>query len=180
MIKFIVAALWLCAVTVGTIFYSFSLAGQKTVAAENAPAYFGGLDYVKADMISVPYIRNAQVDGYVLAQLVYTAEPEELRKLTIPIQSLLLDQVYAYIYADPSFDMAKFDLEGFKAGLRDSINKRVGTELIHEVLVEQVDYVPKSDIRMNTPQRRIAPPRDVAAQPSEHEPAASGKAPGGH
>lgn len=164
MIKFVAAALWLCAVTVGTIFYSFSEASQKTAAAENAPPFFGGLDYVKADLISVPYIRNARVDGYVLAQLVYTAEPKEMRKLSIPIQNLLSDQVYSVIYADPSFDLAKLDLETFKTGLRDSINKRVGAPLIHEVLIEQIDYLPKTDIRNKNPSR-FAPSIPVAAEP---------------
>lgn len=180
MIKFIVAALWLCAVTVGAIFYSFSQASQRTAAAENAPAYFGGLDYVKADLISVPYIRDAQVDGYVLAQLVYTAEPEQLRKLSIPIQSLLLDQVYSFIYTDPNFDMTRFDVETFKTGLRDSINKRVGATLIHEVLVEQVDYIPKSEIREKTPQRKVDSPKKATAQPAENAPAATEHGSGGH
>jgi hypothetical protein len=160
MIKFIAAALWLCAVTVGAIFFSFYQASQKSAAAETAAPFFGGLDYVRADLISVPYIRNARVDGYVLAQLVYTAEPKELRKLSIPIQNLLTDQAYSAIYADPAFDLAKFDLEGFKAGLRDSINKRVGSQLIHEVLIEQIDYLPKSDIRNKNPQRFPLPKRN--------------------
>lgn len=184
MIKFVVAALWLCAVTIGTVFYSFSLASQQAGQTESAPPYFGGLDYVKADIISVPYIRNAKVDGYVLAQLVYTAKPADLNKLSIPIQNLLLDQVYSYIYSDPEFDMTRFDLEGFKTGLRDSINKRVGSELIHEILVEQIDYIPKSDIREKTPQRRVAPPRQVGTGPAGHDtaaaPVAPAKAAGGH
>lgn len=163
MIKFVAAALWLCAVTVGAIFYSFSEASQKTAAAETAAPFFGGLDYVKADLISVPYIHNARVDGYVLAQLVYTAEPKEIRKLGIPIQNLLADHVYSFIYADPSFNLAKFDLEQFKTGLRDSINKRVGAQLIHEVLIEQIDYLPKTDTRNKNPSR-FAPSAPVAAE----------------
>lgn len=164
MIKFVAAALWLCAVTVGAIFYSFSEASQKTAVAETAAPFFGGLDYVKADLISVPYIRDTRVDGYVLAQLVYTTDPKEMRKLSIPIQNLLADQVYSFIYANPSFDLAKFDLEMFKTGLRDSINERVGAQLIHEVLIEQIDYLPKTDIRNKNPSR-FAPPAPVAAEP---------------
>lgn len=171
MIKFIVAALWLCAVTVGAIFFSFSQAGQKTDAAEAAAPFFGGLDYVKAEMISVPYIREGRVEGYVLAQLVYTAEPAEMSKLSIPIQSLLTDQTYSFIYADPAFDMAKLDLEGFKTGLRDSINTRVGKKLIHEILIEQIDYLPKTDIRNRGTQRFPVPPQGAqnpAPAPAGH------------
>lgn len=152
MIKFVVAALWLCAVTAGSIFYSLSSTGQVAANTSAEQPYFGGLDYIKADLISVPNIRKAQIDGYFLARLVYTVEPEKLKKLSIPIQNLLLDEVYGYIYGHPPIDESKpeaFDLEAFKTGIRDSINKRVEDTLIHDVLVEQITYIPKSETRDN-------------------------------
>jgi hypothetical protein len=160
MIKFIVAALWLCAVTAGSIFYSYSATGHRAADGEAAQPFFGGLDYVKGDMISVPNIRHGAIQGYFLARLVYTAEPDRLKQLSVPIQSLLLDEVYSYIYSAPPIDPDKpetFDLEALKAGIRDSINKRVGETLIHDVMLEQVEYVPKDEIRNNAVQRRITP-----------------------
>ena len=82
MIKFVVAALWLCAVTAGSIFYSLSSTGQVAANTSAEQPYFGGLDYIKADLISVPNIRKARIDGYFLARLVYTVEPEKLKKLS--------------------------------------------------------------------------------------------------
>jgi len=171
MIKFVVAALWLCAVTVGTIFYSFGAASQKPAAETAGSAgYFGGLDYIKADMISVPSIKDASVEGYFLTRLVYTAEPEKLKKLSIPIQNLLLDAVYGYIYGNFPVDVSKpdsFDIEAMKIGVRDSINKRAGDTLIHEVLVEQVDYIPKSEIRDNALRRRTGPTKFLTTGPED-------------
>ncbi len=160
MIKFIVGALWLCAVTAGTIFFSFSASAPKSESDAKDPAYFGGLDYIKADMISVPHIYDGEVQGYFLARLVYTAEPDKLKALTVPMQNLLLDSVYEFIYGNFPVDVTKpdsFNLEAMKSGIRNNINKRSGSELIHEVLVEQVDYIPKSEIRDNALKRRIAP-----------------------
>ena len=36
MIKFIVAGLWLCAVSIGAVFYSFQMAGAKAAAEPDA------------------------------------------------------------------------------------------------------------------------------------------------
>jgi hypothetical protein len=186
MIKFIVAALWLCAVTAGTIFFSFSASAPKSDADAKVPAYFGGLDYIKADMISVPHIYDGEVQGYFLARLVYTAEPAKLKTLTIPMQNLLLDSVYEFIYGNFPVDVTKpdsFNLETLKSGIRDNINKRAESELIHEVLVEQVDYIPKSEIRDNALKRRIAPTKFLTTGSKDGEPGdaeAGGAEAGGH
>src|SRR5690606_32053125 len=136
MIKFVVAALWIRAATVGAVFYSFQNSGKDDNAAP-APALFGGLDYVKTDIITVPVVRNARVDGYFIARLVFTAEPAKLNKLSVPPSALIADQVYSYLYSNPQFDFsdrAALDLDAFRAGVRDNINARVGDKLVHEVL----------------------------------------------
>ncbi|MGN6469251.1 MAG: hypothetical protein ACTHLC_06680, partial [Rhizobiaceae bacterium] len=74
MIKFVIAALWLVIVTLGTVIFSFSMSGPKAVKAPE-PAFFGGLDYVKTDIISVPLMKDEEVYGYFLTRLVYTVEP---------------------------------------------------------------------------------------------------------
>ncbi len=159
MIKFIAAALWISAATVGAVFYSF----QNTGTGEDGqptPAMFGGLDYVKTDLVTVPVVRNAAVEGYFIARLVFTAEPARLKKLSIPPSVLFADQVYSWLYANPQFDFsnrAALDLDGFRTGIRDSINQRVGEKLIHEVLIEQVDFLTKDDIRDHA-KRRSKPP----------------------
>ena len=47
MIKFIAAGLWLCAATIGAVFFSFQMSGAGPTA-EATPPLLGGLDYVKA------------------------------------------------------------------------------------------------------------------------------------
>ena len=67
----------------------------------------GGLDYVKTDIISVPLIRDSKIDGYFLTKLVYTVEPAEIKKLSIPAEALMTDQVYSYLYSNPQIDFTK-------------------------------------------------------------------------
>jgi len=159
MLKFLLVALWISAATLAAVFYSFQVSEARS-NAEPPPPFFGGLDYVRTKVMSVPVVKEGRVDGYFLARLVYTVEPERLKALSIPADMLLLDQLHSYLYGNPQIDFSdkeSVDLEALRNGIRDSINTRVGEQLVHEVLVEQVDYLSKSDIRDNAIRRRLSP-----------------------
>ena len=137
MIKFVAAAIWLCAVTIGAVFYSFQNGAAK-IDAPAPPPLLGGLDYIKTDIVSVPVLKDGHVDGYFLTRLVYTVEPEKAAKLSVPAEALIVDQVYSYIYGNPDLDFINYetlDLDAFRAGIRSKINEKVGEDLVHEVLV---------------------------------------------
>lgn len=156
MIKFLIAALWVSAVTVGAAFWS-AQPPASAAPGEAEPPLLGGLDYVKTEVIPVPVLREGKIAGYFLARLVYTVEPEEMKKLSVPAETLITDQVYTYLYGNPQTDFTdieKLDVDAFRNGLRDSINKRVGETFVHEVLIDQIDFLSKSDIRDNVVRRR--------------------------
>ncbi len=161
MIKFVVAAIWICVVTIGAMVYSFQSSAAKPEPGSE-PAFFGGLDYVKTEVFSVPVLQNGVINGYFIGRFVYTVEPEKLAKLSIPAETLIVDEVYTYLFSHPEIDFSKtdiVDIDALRTGIRDSINKRVGDTLIHEVLVEQIDYLSKADIRDNTIRQRGAAER---------------------
>ncbi|AZO73986.1 MAG: hypothetical protein E5V92_23590 [Mesorhizobium sp.] len=156
MIKFIAAALWICAATLGAVFYSFQAAGERGVGEPPKPM-LGGLDYVKTDIISVPLVRDSKIDGYFLTKLVYTVEPDQMKKLSIPAPAIITDQVYSYLYSNPQIDFTKketIDLDAFRKAIRDTVNARVGVELVHDVLIDQVNFLSKDEIRDNAIRRR--------------------------
>jgi hypothetical protein len=168
MIKFVAAALWICVATAAAVVYSFQTNAPREAGA-SAPAFEGGLDYVKTDVISVPVMTDGTVRGYFLARLVFTADPRQLKSLSIPAQTLIVDQVYSYLYGNPQVDFSQvktLDLDAFRRNIRDSINQRVAMTLIHDVLVEQVDFLSKDEIRDNALRRRIRPskPQDADAK----------------
>jgi hypothetical protein len=167
MIKFIAAAIWICAATLGAVFYSFQAAGEQGVGQTPKPM-LGGLDYLKTDVISVPLIHDSKIDGYFLTKLVYTVEPEQIKKLSIPAEALMTDQVYSYLYSNPQIDFTKketIDLDAFRKAIRDTINTRVGADLVHEVLIDQVNFLSKDEIRDNAIRRR----QDARATATEAE-----------
>jgi hypothetical protein len=95
--------------------------------------------------------------GYFLAKLVYTVEPEKLKKLSAPADTLLADELYTYLFSNPNINFTEvktLDIEAFRNSVREAINKRVGDELVHDVMIEQIDFLSKEEIRNNSMQRR--------------------------
>ncbi|NMG40313.1 hypothetical protein GRZ55_13770 [Chelativorans sp. ZYF759] len=149
MIKFALAALWIIAVTTGTVLFAYQSAGTDPETEQQA-TYFGGLDYVQTEVISVPVLKNNEVHGYFLARLVYTAEAEKLHRMVMPPEAIIFDEVYSYLFGNELIDFSgkeTFDLDAFRNGIKDSINRRVGEDLVREILVEQMDFLTKADIR---------------------------------
>lgn len=172
LIKFIAAALWIVAVTLGAVFYSFQAAANLPKTDEAKPM-LGGLDYVRTDVISVPLLKGEHVQGYFLTRLVYTVEPKQLAKMSVPAEALLVDQVYSYLYGNPLIDFTRYDkldLDAFRNGIRDSINARVGEKMVHEVMVEQIDFLTPNDVRDNAVRQREAAAAE-ATKPAEAAPA---------
>ncbi|MFC6489524.1 hypothetical protein [Nitratireductor sp. GCM10026969] len=160
MLKFLLAAVWISAATLASVLYSFQMS-QAAKDPNSAPAaFFGGLDYIRTPVISVPVATKGGVGGYFLARLAYTVEPKKLKALSVPAEMLLVDELHDYLYGNPQIDFsdrAALDLDAFREGIRDGINARVGDTLVHEVLIEQIDYLSKSEIRDNIIRRRINP-----------------------
>lgn len=159
MMKFIVAAVWIAAAAIGSVIWSFQSAQSHASVEQPQPGPFGGLDYIRTEVVSVPLMYEGQVYGYFLGRFVYTVEQKKLATLVMPAEALFMDQLYTYLYANPQIDFRdtkNLDLDALRGGIRDSINARLGDRFVHEVLVEQIDFLSKQEIRDNTTRRRLA------------------------
>lgn len=161
MIKFIVAALWICGAALGAVYFAFQQAAAKPEIKTDAPPapLLGGLDYVRTEVMSVPVLRDRQISGYFLARLVYTIESKKLATFSVPAEALIVDEVYSYIFGNPQADFSdidKFDTDAFRKGIKDALNKRVGEPVFQDVIIEQIDYLTKDEIRDNSMRRRTA------------------------
>ncbi|MBC7280349.1 hypothetical protein [Hoeflea sp.] len=151
MIKLLVTGVWICGVALASVYFSVQTANQKD-EVEADPAMFGGLETVRGEITSIPVIRDGAVQGYFLTRLSYTIEPEKAQKLTIPVPDLVTDALYSALVGEQLIDFSgdrEFDLEGFKSRVKDTLNERLGETVFHDVIVEQIDFLSKADIRSN-------------------------------
>lgn len=149
MMKLLITGIWACLVTVGT---SFGISYWKETAAalpakQDQPE---GLVYEKVKVINVPMIADGSVQGYIVTQLVFTADAKILRQLPVPPEPFVVDEAFRMIYGDQKLDfknLGRYDLTQFAQTVRAQVNKRLQTEALQEVLVQDFNYVSKDQIR---------------------------------
>jgi hypothetical protein len=154
MIKLLVTGVWICGVALASVYFSVQLA-NKDVNKEPDPAMFGGLETIVGEVNSIPVISSGAVQGYFITRLSYTVDPLKAAALTIPVPNLITDALYSALLGEPVInfpDIESFDLVTFKTLILDSLNARVGDTVFHDVIVEQIDFLSKEDIRANNQQ----------------------------
>ena len=104
----------------------------------------------KTRAINVPILAEGQVKGYVVAQFGYTAEEEALKSLPSAPDPLILDEAFRMIYEDDRRDFRNFrktDLGAMAAELKSRIGARTKSDAIRDLMIEDLNYVSKDDIR---------------------------------
>ena len=128
----------------GAVVWTMSRGAEKP--AEEAPH----LVQKKTRVINVPILVDGQVRGYVVAQFGYTADEKALKDAPTPPDPVILDEAFRMIYADEQRDfrdMKKVDLGKLTSELKARIGKRVGTDIVRDVMLEDFNYIAKDDIR---------------------------------
>ena len=149
MMKLLITGIWACLVTVGT---SFGISYWKETAAalpakQDQPE---GLVYEKVKVLNVPMIADGSVQGYIVTQLVFTADAKVLRQLPVPPEPFVVDEAFRMIYGDQKLDfknLGRYDLTQFAQTVRAQVNKRLQTDALQEVLVQDFNYVSKDQLR---------------------------------
>ena len=149
MIKLLITGVWACVVTVGANF-GVSYWQESRAALPPKQEYLEGLVYEKTKVINVPMIAEGSVQGYIVAQLVFTADAKTLRQLPVPPEAFVVDEAFRSIYGDQRLDfknLARYDLARFALAVKEQVNKRLQADVLQEVLVQDFNYVSKDQIR---------------------------------
>ena len=152
MMKAVLLGAWVCVVTLGTAYGVMSW--QQSKSEEEEAAIHGPivLQQLQTKMINVPIINEGAVQGYVLAQFAYTVEADKLKELSTKPDVILVDEAFKLIYAGEVVDfrhLRRTDIASLSKAILDNVNKRFGQKLVHEVLVQELNYLPRDQLRSN-------------------------------
>jgi len=155
MIKTLGISLWAALVGLGASYaaatFSESTGSGATTAAVVAKGPIpNGLEYKKPPPLTVPMISDGRLRGYVVARIVFTADARALSEFPIDPTTFVLDEAFRRIYTDGKveFDkMSKYNLDDLTKAIKTNVNQRLGAELIHDVLLEDVNYVDKNGLK---------------------------------
>lgn len=158
MIKLVMVGAWACAVSLGAC-YAVTSGLIRSTPKSGQDRLFGRLEHVKTKSISVPIIDHGSIEGYVIAQFVFAIDAQVLKRLSVKPDVFLLDEAFRTIYAGSQIkftDIKKHDLDALKKTIGDNVNKRLGMPIIEDVLIEELNYVPKDQVR-GGPKRKEPP-----------------------
>ena len=148
MSKALFVGIWVCLVTLlssyGAVVW---VTGARAEREEDA--YLEGIEYKKLQPLTVPMIKNGQIQGYVVARLVFTADARTLRTLSVTPEIFVVDEAFRQIYTNEKIDfekMKKYDLDVLMVAIRDSVNKRLAADIVQDLLVEDLNYVARKDV----------------------------------
>jgi hypothetical protein len=155
MVRLIVSGLWVCFVALascyGAVFWQTAAhapaAEPEAAAADSGQAV---LESIKTRMISVPVVGDGAIHGYVMAQFVFNVNAAIANRLPVKADMLLLDEAFKTIYAGDVVDFRHFkkqDLPGLSKGIAANVNKRFGVHLVEDVLIQELNYIPKDQVR---------------------------------
>jgi flagellar basal body-associated protein FliL len=149
MIRNILAGAFVCALALGTSYF----VAQHEIGAQEKPKASEhtviGLQYKKVPAVNVPVIAEGVVKGYVVAGLVFTADSDALSSLSVPVDVFVRDEAFRYLYADPRVDfrnLSRYPVNEMIAEVRTNVNKRLGSDVVRDILLDNVNFVDKSDV----------------------------------
>ncbi len=156
MFKTLAIGAWVVIVALGSVYFSVNM----SMAPEEDPeaAKQASLETIRGDVTSLPVIQNGQVAGYFLTRLSYVGDKVKLANVHIPIDALITDELFNALVGDNILNLqgnSGFDLDEFRNVIKNHINEKLGGEVVEDVLVEQIDYLSKNDIRSNIAQRNL-------------------------
>jgi hypothetical protein len=149
MVKLVLIGVWACLMTLASTYAATMWkANQQKSAALVQPAQ--SVEYKKTREFTVPKISDGAIQGYVIAQLSYSVDASAPKELAAPLETLLLDEAFRYIYADDAIDfnnMKKYDLQKLTKTLAQNVNMRLNSSVVKDIMIQEFNYMTRSDMK---------------------------------
>ena len=151
MLKLVLLGVWVIIVTAASTFGSVYMRPSGEIG-ENSSPEDEGVEEIRTEMTSVPMIRGGDVVGYIIVQLSFEADRRVLAEKKLEPGPYLNDAVFRVIFSSTDIDFQRLrakDLDRLTLAVATEANKRIGAELVRHVLIQQLNFVRKEDIRTN-------------------------------
>jgi hypothetical protein len=151
MLKLAAIGAWVILVTAGATYGSVHLANLRATE-ETGEEPDLGVEEVKSEMTSIPVMRNGEVIGYLILQLSFAADRRLLAERKLDPLPFMMDAAFRVVLGTTDVDFRRLrskDLDALTMAITAEANARIGVDLVRHVLLQQLNFVRKEDIRTN-------------------------------
>lgn len=152
-------ALWIAAVTLAGVYLGQNAASSGDSEMQEAGGGGHGTSSLynefHTDLFAIPHIEKTGIAGYLTGRFTIKTIAAEEAALKIPLNTLIFDSLTHHFYAEAGAFATSAGWERLRETLdelRAIANETAGREVVAEVLIEQLDYFSKDDIRMGDEQ----------------------------
>ena len=177
MVKLVLTGVWVCAITLASVYFSVYMATAPAPAATDSKQ--SALELVKGETITVPVIGDGAITGYFLGRISFMMNKDMLKGVTLPLTEMTTDELFSLLVGNKMVDLAhikSFDAKAFREEIKKGMNERLGCEYVAEVMLEQLDYLSKEDVKETSggkPAKVSAPVKIIETAPASGTPAPS-------
>ncbi|ARM11023.1 MULTISPECIES: hypothetical protein [Rhizobium] len=175
MVKLVLTGVWVCAITLASVYFSVYMATAPAPAATDSKQ--SALELVKGETITVPVIGDGAITGYFLGRISFMMNKDLLKGVTLPLTEMTTDELFSLLVGNKMVDLAhikSFDAKAFRQEIKKGMNERLGGEYVAEVMLEQLDYLSKEEVKQNAagePKKLGAPVKIIEGAPADGAPA---------
>lgn len=150
MLRLVLIGIWAVIVTAVSAYVTshFKFLTQSKEAA-NADL---GFDQLSSDLMSVPVIREGEVKGYLIMELAFMANAGLIEQNRLDPLPFMKDAAFQAVFTNEKLDIGnlkKTDIDSLAADIVKEANMKLGSEVVRNVLLQQLNYIKREDIRAN-------------------------------
>lgn len=149
MLKLVAIGIWVILVTAGATFASAYLGKPPTASPVHDDM---GVEDMTSELTSIPVLHGGDVAGYLIVQLSFAADRALLGQKKLEPMPYIKDAAFRVIFTTTDIDFRRLkpgDLDRLTDMISKEANRRLGFDLVRNVLFQQLNYVKKEDIRTN-------------------------------
>jgi len=145
-IRVILLSIAVCLSTVGGVYGAISW--KASVAEKANEPEQPKVQILKSPMVSVPILSEGEVTGYIVTRLQFTADTELLKGSSMQPAPFVADEAFRLIFAQaPDIKSTRNPaLSKLSDNIVSGVNKRLGRDVVKDILFESWTYVTKQDM----------------------------------
>lgn len=150
MLKLVLIGIWVILVTAGATFAASYLNLSGTEAAGETPDL--GVEQLSSELMSIPVVRAGDITGYLVMEVSFAADKALLAEKKVEPVPFLKDAAFRVIFGSEAIDfqrLKKKDIDSLTAAIAAEANLRLGEGMVRHVLLQQLNYVKREEIRTN-------------------------------
>ena len=151
MLKLVAIGVWVIVVTAGATYGAVYLSSTSSESSAEDETDLG-VEELKSEMTSIPVLRNGEVTGYLILQLSFAADRKVLAERKLDPLPYLKDAAFRVIFGSNDIDFRRIrskELDQLTTAIAEEANTRIGGKLVRNVLLQELNFVKKEDIRTN-------------------------------